>query len=56
MSVPDVYECGSYDPVITLKQLWGSPGTELSTCGGPLAVFAVHKSYTTLTLRLAAPA
>ena len=30
MSVP-VGSCGSYDPVITLKPLWGSPGTELST-------------------------
>ena len=30
MSVP-IGSCGSYDPVITLKPLWGSPGTELST-------------------------
>ena len=30
MSVP-IGLCGSYDPVITLKPLWGSPGTELST-------------------------
>ena len=30
MSVP-IGSCGSYDPVITLKPLWGSLGTELST-------------------------
>ena len=30
MSVP-IGSWGSYDPVITLKPLWGSPGTELST-------------------------
>ena len=38
-SVPDVNNkisvtlgpCGSCHPVITLKTLWGSPGTELST-------------------------
>ena len=30
MSVP-IGSCGSYDPVITLKPLWGSPGAELST-------------------------
>ena len=30
MSVP-IGSCGSSGPVITLKPLWGSPGTELST-------------------------
>ena len=37
---------GSYDPVITLKPLWGSPGTELSTwsIGSLCCIRAVHRS------------
>ena len=53
MSVP-IGSCGSCDPVITLKPLWGSLGTELSYVVH--WQFLLYKSYTTLTPRLAAPA
>ena len=45
MSVP-IGSCGSYDPVITLKPLWGSPGTELSTwsIGSLCCIRAIQRS------------
>ena len=45
MSVP-IGSWGSYDPVITLKPLWGSPGTELSTwsIGSLCCIRAIQRS------------